>query len=347
MTGRARLRRRLRALSRVLLPALLLLAPATAQESASRNDEPFDIYMVVWRGETDVERGFQAYLRERGIRANVTIRDLARDRSRIPEVVAEIHDRRPDLVHTWGTSTGLGIFGPRADAEPGRHVDEAIPGLFSLVAYPVEAGLVSSLEDPGRALSGTAYLPPLRSQLDAILAYTPVQRFGMLYNSLESNSRINVGQMKAAAEELGLGLVQLEVPQDADGKPDAAALPGLVDELARQGVDFLYIGPDSFLSINSEAVTERALEHGIPSYAGTEFGFNQSRALLGLVSRYYLVGKLAGLQAERVLLDGQALAEMPVVSLSRFTLLVRMPVAHRLQRYPPMSLLPLAEIVVE
>ena len=77
-----------------------------------------------------------------------------------------------------------------------------------------------------------------------------------------------------------------------------------VRELSLQEVDFLYIGPDSFVSINSETVTEEALGYGIPSFAGTEFGFERSTALLGLVSRYFLVGKLAGLQAERLLIDG-------------------------------------------
>ena len=337
-----------RALRTLLLGAIaavfVLAGPAAGQQGAGADGEAFDIYMVVWRGETDVERGFQSYLRERGIRANVTILDLARDRSKIPEVLAEIRAAEPDLVHTWGTSTGLGIFGSGADVEPGKHITE-IPGIFSLVAYPIQAGLVASLEDPGRPLSGTAYLPPLRSQIDAILAYRPVQRFGMIYNPLEQNSLINVEGMRAASEEMGFDLVQLPVPLDDEGRPDPDTLPDLVRELSLKEVDFLYIGPDSFISINSEVVTEEALANGIPSFAGTEFGFEQSKALLGLISRYFLVGKLAGRQAERILVEGAKLEELPVISLSRFTLLLRMPVAHRLGLYPPMNLLPVAEIV--
>ncbi len=322
----------------------LLMTPAVGEDGGRGAEEPFDIYMVVWRGETDVERGFQTYLRERGIRANVIIRNLERDRSRIPVFVEEIRELQPDLVHTWGTSTGLGIFGAIANTESDKFIED-VPGLFSLVAYPIEAGLVDSLEDPGRSLSGTAYLPPLRSQIEAILAYTPVERFGMIYNPLERNSLINVEEMRAVSEEMGFDLVQLEIPLDGDGRADPEALPGLVQELSFRDVDFLYIGPDSFVSIHSKVVTEEALGYGIPSFAGTEFGFEQSRALLGLVSRYFLVGKLAGLQAERVLLEGVALEDLPVASLSRYSLLLRMPVAHQLGLYPPINLLPLAEVV--
>ena len=328
-----------------LLVALTHMAsPAAGQDTARDPGEAFNIYMVVWRGETDVERGFQTFFRERGIPAEITILDLARDRSRIPAVLSEIRAAKPDLVHTWGTSTGLGIFGPREGAEPGQFLDD-IPGMFSLVAYPIEAGLVESLEDPGRALTGTAYLPPLQSQLDAIFAYRPWTRFGMIYNPLERNSLINLEQMRTASRERGFELLEAEVPLDSEGKPDPTVLPNLVQELALKGMDFLYIGPDSFISINSETVTREAISHGIPSFAGTEFGFQSSRSLLGLVSRYFLVGKLAGLQAERILVEGQPLAEIPVSSLSRFTLLLRMPVAQELGLYPPMNLLPLAEIV--
>ncbi len=325
---------------------LLALAGVAAGQPALRDAaEPLDVFMVVWRGETDVERGFESYFRERGIPVRITLRNLERDRSRIPSVLEEIRAAKPDLVHTWGTSTGLGIFGPQEGGEAGKYLEEDVPGIFSLVAYPVEAGLVKSYEDPGRPLTGTAYLPPLKSQIEAILAYRPWKRFGMIYNPLERNSQINLQQMRDATREAGIELLEAEVPLDADGAPDPGALPDLVRDLSLRGMDFLYIGPDSFVSIHAETVTEEAIGHGIPSFAGTEFGFQGSRALLGLVSRYFLVGKLAGLQAERFLLEGQPLEEIPVASLSRYTLLLRMPVAHRLGIYPPMKLLPLAEIV--
>jgi putative ABC transport system substrate-binding protein len=70
-----------------------------------------------------------------------------------------------------------------------------------------------------------------------------------------------------------------------------------------------------------------------------------SNALLGLVSKYYDVGKLTAIQAERILVDHTRPADIPIESLSRFSLIVNMAVARRLELYPPMSLINIVNVV--
>lgn len=324
--------------------AAALLAGAAGIAAAQSDGGVFHIYLVVWRGETDVEHGFRAHLYERGIPARYTLRNINQDRSRIPEIVAEIRAAKPDLVHTFGTSATLGVLGPHTDAQPGAHV-EGIPGVFSIVAYPIEAKIVEQFDPPGRPITGTAFLAPIENQLDAILAYRPIDTLGVIYNSLERNSVINVTALRAGCEARNIRLVELPVPLDADGRPDVSRLDTLADNLVREGVDFLYMGPDSFVTVNSERISTRAAEHGIPTFAGTGATFSRSRAMLGLVSRYYLIGKLAGAQAERILVGGEKPEEIPVASLARFAVLLRMPVALQLGIYPPMGLLRVAQVV--
>ncbi len=325
------------------LTAVLLLTTAGSVFAQSA-DEPFDIFLVVWRGETDVEHGFRAHLYERGIRARYTLRNINQDRSRIPEIVAEIRAAQPDLVHTFGTSATLGVLGPHGGTNPDTHV-EGIPGVFSIVAYPIEAGIVETFEDTGRPITGTAFLAPIDTQIDTILAYRAIDTLGVVYNSLERNSVINVEALRAGAQARNITLLEAPVPLNADGKPDAARLEGLVDDLVLQGADFLYLGPDSFVTVNSARISKRAVAHGIPTFAGTEATFERSEAMLGLVSRYYLIGKLAGAQAERILVGGEPPEDIPVASLARFAILIRMPVALRLRIYPPMGLLRVAQVV--
>ena len=324
--------------------AAALLVCMTGTAAAQSDGDPFHIYLVVWRGETDVEHGFRAHLYERGIPARYTLRNIAQDRSRIPEIVAEIRAAKPDLVHTFGTSATLGVLGPHTDAQPGAHV-EGIPGVFSIVAYPIAAKIVEQFDPPGRAITGTAFLAPIENQLDAILAYRSIDTLGVIYNSLETNSKLNVSALREGCEARGITLIESPVPLNADGKPDAARLDGLVDDLVRQGAEFLYMGPDSFVTVNSERISTRAIERGVPTFAGTGATFSRSRAMLGLVSRYYLIGKLAGAQAERILVGGEKPEDIPVASLARFALLIRMPVALELGIYPPMGLLRIAQVV--
>ena len=255
--------------------AAALLAGA-AGIAGAQSGGLFHIYLVVWRGETDVEHGFRAHLYERGIPARYTLRNINQDRSRIPEIVAEIRAAKPDLVHTFGTSATLGVLGPHTDAQPGAHV-EGIPGVFSIVAYPIEAKIVEQFDPPGRPITGTAFLAPIENQIDAILAYRPIDTLGVIYNSLERNSVINVTALRAGCEARNIKLVELPVPLDADGRPDVSRLDALADDLVREGVDFLYMGPDSFVTVNSERISTRAAEHGIPTFAGTGATFSRSR----------------------------------------------------------------------
>jgi len=105
------------------------------------------------------------------------------------------------------------------------------------------------------------------------------------------------------------------------------------------------MGPDSFVTVNSVEISTSAASHGIPTFAGTEATFGRSQAMLGLVSRYYLIGKLAGAQAERILVGGERPEDIPVASLARFSLLIRMPMALKLETYPPLGLLRIAQVL--
>jgi putative tryptophan/tyrosine transport system substrate-binding protein len=71
----------------------------------------------------------------------------------------------------------------------------------------------------------------------------------------------------------------------------------------------------------------------------------ESQALLAVAARYYNVGRLAGFQAEQILLHGADPATMPIRGLDRFSYLVNMETARRLGLYPPLDVLRYAEII--
>lgn len=329
---------------RRMVLALLALAVLMPVPALAQPEDELHIFMVVWRDETDVEHGFRAYLRERGIRARYTLRNLDRDRGRIPEIVEEIRATQPDLVHTWGTSTTLGIFGPVEGADPDKVV-RGIPGVFSLVAYPVAAGIVRSFAETGRPVTGTAFLPSITAQIRTLQSYLPFRRLGVIYNPLERNSTLNVEELRMAAAAGDFTLIEAPVPPGADGKADPGAIPALVRHIAREKADVLYSGPDSFLGLYGGQITRRAADAGIPTFAVAERGFAESEAMIGFTSRYFVIGRLAGSLAERILLDRVPPDQIPVARLSRYTLSIRMPVARELEIYPPIGLLRVAEIV--
>ncbi len=329
--------------SLVLLAGLLLL-PTTSWGQETPPTKPFHIFMVLLRGETDIERGFVEFLREARIPVELTVRNINGDRANLPPIIAEIRASKPDLIYAWGTTVTIGIAGEVGQVDPNKHITD-IPVLFTLVAYPVQGGIVSTLDAPGRNVTGSTFLAPIDTQLRAIAAYRNFKSLAVIYNPAEANSLINIADLREQARLRHFGLIEKPVPMDSQGRPDGGAVARLVHEAKAEGAEFLYIGPDSFTAIHADTLTGAARDVGLPSFASTEAPLRTSWPMMGLVSNYFTLGKLTGRQAQRILVDGADPATLPVASLSRHSLMLNMPVIRALGIFPPMRMLTIAEIL--
>lgn len=335
----------------IALASLLPAGAAVAQDAPTICDRPHvegapHVVMLLWRGPTEVERGVAEYLDAQQITVNVTCLSTERDRANLPGIVARAKELAPDLVYTWGTSVTLAAVGPHDAVDPAQHITET-PVVFTMVSYPVNAGVVPSFEETGRDVTGSSHTVPLEALVRAMQTYRPVSSIGMLYNPLELNSVINVQQMQEVAAAEGIDVVALPVPLDDGGNPDASQLPQLVQRLAEQEPQFLFIGPDSFIGDNRDMVIGAAMTHGLPAFTGTELEIANGRAMVGLVTSYFNLGRYMGSLIQRVLVEGDAPRDIPVRTLSRFTYLVRMPVAQELGLYPRLEILDFAQIITE
>ena len=338
-------------MSRLIRVAALILCavlglPATEGLAQTSNDSealtPFRIFAVVWRGETEVEQGFRDYLTQRGISFEMTVRNLNLDRGNAPPIVEEIKRVRPDLVYTWGTGTTSSILGKIETDTPESFVRD-IPAVFTLVAYPKVASIVESYESTGRPVTGVAFLAPVATQLKTILAYRPFTTMAVIYDRTAGNSRINVAELQETAPKMGINLIELPVPLGANGKPDPATLPRLVEQAREDGAEILYMGPDSFLTRHAKVYTAAAAAAGLPTFAATQAPLKSSRAMFGLVTDYHTLGKLTALQAERILVEKRRPEDLPVARLARYKLWINMDVMLEIGMYPPMDMIAIAD----
>ena len=329
-------------LSAVVATLLLMSEVAMAQDRKS-------VFMVLWRGETRVEEGFRAYVEEKGLELDVEIVSLERDLSNLPETLERIEEANPDLVYTWGTSTTLGIAGrdpnlaDGPDDFPPQILDRPI--VFTMVSQPVRSRIVPELGPSGRNITGVSHIIPMETQLQAMQAYMPVDRVAVIYTETEPNSVLAVEQLVSVGNDNGIKVDRYPVPLDANGKPDPEALPGLVNEAAAAGPQFLYMGPDSFIGQYAKIVTDAANDLRLPTFASTERTLASSDSLYGLVAPYTEVGRLTAQKVEAVLFEGKNPADVPVDTLQRFSYQVRIDVAREIGVYPAMSLMDYAEII--
>jgi putative tryptophan/tyrosine transport system substrate-binding protein len=317
----------------------LFISSATAGKTSS-----YQVYLVLWRGWEDAAQGFSDYFNTHQIPVNLVVRDADRDKSRLPGFVQEIKQARPDLVVTWGTSTALGILGPHDTDTPENYITD-IPCVFMIVSQPVGVGLVPDFTSSGRNITGTRYLVPERTQINAARSYLPFDRIGVIFNPAEQNSIINVKALRTLAAEGLFELIEQPLPLDDAGDPVTGAIEGLVAELARFAPLLLYQGPDSFLNVHRDRLTGSALAHKIPVLAAGENPVRRSNALLGIINRYYSVGQLTAFKARQILVEKKSPETIPITSPKRFSYMINMRVAKQLKLYPPMNILKFAEVV--
>lgn len=326
----------------VLLPALAMAGPVIAEDEKH-------VFMILWRGETQVEAGFFGYFEENPRPIRFTVTSLGRDMSALPAILDQVAAEDPDLVYTWGTSITLGVAGqdPELAADPTAFppVLTDRPVVFTMVSQPVRSQIVADFVPTGRNLSGVSHIVPIETQLQAMQAYMPVDRIAAIFSPTEPNAVLAVDALTTTAEQQGIRVKALPVPLDADGQPMASALPDLVAEAAAFGPQFLYFPPDSFLGEHAQALTDAANAARLPTFASTERMLTGSDALYGLVAPYGNVGRLTAQKVDKILFDGAEVGTVPVETLQEFSYQIRLDVARQLGLPPAMSLLTYAEII--
>ncbi|MBP2298712.1 ABC transporter substrate-binding protein [Azospirillum picis] len=320
-------------------------ASLAGQALATVPDRTFRIMMVLGRGESDNEYGFKDYLARRGLKTEFTIRNTGGDTGKLPAIMEEIRDTRPDLIYSWGTPQTRALVGPYDDPDPRKYITD-IPVVFTFVAAPTDAKIVRDLNRPGRNVTGTIHIAPIAVQLNTIQAYRPVKRLGVVYNPQERNSILTIENLRAEAGPRGLELIEEPVPLNDRGEPISAAVPDAIARVARRGGEVLYIGPDTFIAFhNRTVVASEALRLGLPTFSVTELIVRTDKAMLALASSAYGIGRFTAFKAAQILVDGGTPADIPVETLKRFSIIINMATVRALEYYPPIGLLNFAEII--
>lgn len=314
---------------------------AWAKETAVAR--PFHILMITYRGETEVDLGFRAYLADAGVPVRYTVRDVGQDLRKVEGILEELPALAPDLIYVWGTPLTLALVGPY-DAQQPQYIRD-IPVVFALVAAPLQSRIVPSLQGYAGNVTGAVHVVPVDVQLRVMHSYRPFQKLGVLYNAAEPNSQAIVASAQAYCQSVGAELVARTFALDAQGKPTAEGVETLVQEIQEAGAQWLYLLPDTFLGQVYDRVSPKALSLKLPTFGAAELAVREGGALVGLVSRYYSVGQLAGLKAVQILKHAQSPGQLPVETLKRFSLLINVRVARQLQLYPPLDMLNYAEVI--
>jgi ABC-type uncharacterized transport system substrate-binding protein len=396
----------------VSLTVIFLSDSALMPVTEENGQKEYLVYMVLWRGVTDAEKGFMDYFKTHKIPARFIIKDCKNDKKKLPAILNDIRKTRPDLIYTFGTTATKFIAGSAGDHTADKNILD-IPIIFNIVAKPVESGLVDipeldrnidaadfekrilkkidnrpdrdfiqavyikaknkkmfSLKDrlsndekdrlfdilihidavsmvTGRNLTGCMHLVPLETQMNSMKSVMDISKIGVLYNPAEDNAIKQVNELESYCRENNIAMLRSPVALDDEKKPLISGISSSVKLLADGKVNIIYLPSDSFIIANAAVIMTEINQYRIVTFSATEDPIRKGGALMGLVSHYYNVGLFAGFKAEKILVNKVKAGDIPIETLKRFSFLVNMETAGKINFYPPIMILKFAEIIKE
>lgn len=327
-----------------ILVGILLGVPAClVQASDVHAPKTYRIAMLLYRGETDAERGFRQYLQQKGLKVEYIVRDAAEDPKKLPAFVEEMRMLRPDLIYTFGTSATIATVGKVAQ-KPSTPVITDIPVVFNIVADPVGSGITQNLMGSERNVTGVSHLVPIKSQLNALRSATNGNRIAVIYSANEKNAVGSADALESAAKDDGFQVSRFPVGA-SDEAMELKSLNAALDQVVAEKPDVLYMPSDSYLIKNAEVVGARMKYARIPTMSATEAPIRKDGLVMGLVSPYFNAGAFAGRKAVQILIDQRAPGSLPISGLDRFSFLINMQTALDIGFYPKIRALGFAEII--
>ncbi|HHY70199.1 MAG TPA: ABC transporter substrate-binding protein [Thermoanaerobacterales bacterium] len=186
-------------------------------------------------------------------------------------------------------------------AQASYNATKEIPILISAVTDPVKAGIVKSMDRPDTNVSGTSDYLPVEKQLDLMKKLLPnVKKIGVLYNTSEVNSEVQVDELKKTATEyeiITLGITSTNEVNNA------------INSLVKK-IDVLFVPTDNLVVSSLPIIVRSTLQAKIPIIA-SEQGSVELGALATAGINYYKLGYETGKMAVEVL-KGTGISNMPL-----------------------------------
>ncbi|MGI9860535.1 ABC transporter substrate-binding protein [Moorella naiadis] len=271
---------------------------ATGSQVGQAKNVKLGIIQIVEHPALDAARkGFLAALKsggyEEGKNLQVDFQNAQGDQSTLQNIARKFVQDKKDLILAVATPSAMAMANETQD----------IPILITAVTDPVTAKLVKSMDKPGTNVTGTTDMNPIKEQLQLLKQLVPAAKnIGVIYNSSEINSQVQVKIVKKEAPGLGLAVVEAPVTASSEVVQAAQSLVGRVDAI--------YVPTDNTIVSSIAGVLQVTEQHKIPVIAG-ESGTVEAGVLGTIGIDYYKLGEQTGQMALRVL-KGEKPQDMPI-----------------------------------
>ena len=230
--------------------------------------------------------GFKVAFKEAGINAEFDEKNANGETTNSNLIANNFVSSKEDLIFAIATNA----------AQSASQATNDIPVVFAAITDPQSAGILKN------NVTGVSDRMDVKQQLELLKKIAPnTKNVGVIYNSSEQNSKIQVEDLKKAAKELGLNIVEKSVVQ-------ANEIPQAVDNLVREA-DAIYLPTDNLVASVVSLITEKATAAKKIVF-GAEAAHVKGGALITQGVSYYEIGKEAGKMAIEILKNGKKPSEI-------------------------------------
>lgn len=285
----------------ITMAALVLVGCSSNASASDKQTLNVGILQVVPHGSLDAARkGFKSELNkevkahDKSIKINYNYQNAQGDQSNLNSMAQQLTQKKNDLI--------LGIATPSAQALAKK--TKTTPIVVTAVTNLKRAGLVKTDQKPGTNVTGTKDLGPVDKQVKLLTTLTKSDKpIGVLYNSSEENSVLQIKMVKQYAKNHNLKLNIVSVTSTNDV---ASALSGMAKK-----VSGIYIPTDNLMASSMKTVGKKAREAKLPVVTGSiEMAEDGGTATYGI--NYHDLGKQTAKMAYQILINKKKPQDMPV-----------------------------------
>ncbi len=283
----------------VLMAGILVFTACASNSKASTSSEENEFTIGINQladhpALDDARKGFEDGLDELGIKADIIYQNAQGEIPNTVTISQKFVKDQVDLIYAIATPA----------AQSTKQVTSEIPILFSAVTDPVKSELVNDWDKVGGNVSGTSDLADTSSQLKMFKEIDPsIETIGILYNTGESNSAIQIEEVEKLAPDEKLKILTV-------GVSSINELPQSIDSLFSK-VDAVYILSDSMIAGAVELVSTKLIEYNLISVSTEETQVAGGILVTNGLS-YYELGKQTAQMAKEILIDKKDISTIPV-----------------------------------
>lgn len=304
------------ALTVMVVAALFLTQKEQNNSTNSTEKVKIGVLQFVTHDSLDeIYKGIKAGLEEGGYTTtenlSIDFMNAEGDQSQVQTMSKKLVDNGNELL--------IGIATPAAQGLANATTE--LPIIMGAVTDPVGANLVTDLKNPGGNITGVSDQTPVADTVSLIKEITPnAKTIGVLYSSNEDNSKIQVAEFKAAAEEAGYTVLEYAVASSNE-------LASTV-EVASSKVDALFTPVDNTVASAFSTVVSVANKSKTPIFTSVE-DMVEGGGIASVTLSQYDLGVATGKMAAKIL-DGAHPADTPVQIFNEGTIVVNQKVAKEL-----------------